>query len=127
LTNVPGSSDYFLGGVISYADEAKQRLLRVRPETLQTYGAVSRQTVLEMAQGVRNLLRAEVGLSVSGIAGPGGGTAQKPVGYTWIGLSAPGCETAWQHTWDGDRLLNKENSAQAALQHLVEFLQADQS
>jgi PncC family amidohydrolase len=125
LTNVPGSSDYFLGGVISYANEAKQRLLGVRPETLQTYGAVSRQTVLEMAQGVRQLLSADVGLSVSGIAGPGGGSPEKPVGLTWVGLNAPGHEMAWQHFWDGDRLRNKEFSAQAVLQHLVEFLQAD--
>ena len=125
LTNVPGSSDYFLGGVISYANAAKLNLLGVHLETLETFGAVSRQTVLEMAGGVRHLLSADVGLSVSGIAGPGGGTAGKPVGLTWIGLSAPGYEMAWQHTWDGDRLDNKERSAQAVLQHLVEFLQAD--
>jgi PncC family amidohydrolase len=125
LTNVPGSSDYFLGGVISYANEAKLRLLAVHLETLETFGAVSRQTVLEMAGGVRQLLSADIGLSVSGIAGPGGGTVEKPIGLTWIGLSAPGCEMAWQHTWDGDRLYNKECSAQAVLQHLVEFLQAD--
>jgi PncC family amidohydrolase len=125
LTNVPGSSDYFLGGVISYANDAKLRLLGVHLETLETFGAVSRQTVLEMACGVRRLLSADVGLSVSGIAGPGGGTPEKPVGLTWIGLSASGYELAWQHTWDGNRLENKERSAQAVLQHLVEFLQAD--
>lgn len=126
LTNVPGSSDYFLGGVISYANEAKARLLGVHWETLEVFGAVSRQTVLEMAQGVRQLLSADIGLSVSGIAGPGGGTTEKPVGLTWIGLSTPGCETAWQHTWNGDRIFNKEHSAQAVLQHLVEFLHSDQ-
>ena len=78
LTNVPGSSDYFLGGVISYANEAKLSLLGVHLETLETFGAVSRQTVLEMAGGVRHLLSADVGLSVSGIAGPGGGTPVNP-------------------------------------------------
>ncbi len=124
LTNVPGSSDYFLGGVISYANAAKLSLLGVHLDTLETYGAVSRQTVLEMAGGVRHLLSADVGLSVSGVAGPGGGTAGKPVGLTWIGLSSPGYEMAWQHTWDGDRLYNKERSAQAVLQHLIEFLQS---
>jgi PncC family amidohydrolase len=73
---VPGSSDYFLGGVISYANEAKARLLGVNWETLDTHGAVSRETVLEMACGVRQLLSADIGMSVSGIA-PGGGTPEK--------------------------------------------------
>ena len=125
VTNVPGSSDYFLGGVISYANAAKQNLLGVRPETLEVSGAVSRQVVLEMAQGVRRLLSADVGLSVSGVAGPGGGTPEKPVGLTWVGLDAPGYSNAWQHIWEGDRLQNKQASAQAVLQHLVEFLLAD--
>lgn len=95
LTNVPGSSDYYLGGVIAYANEAKVHLLGVSLETLETCGAVSRETVLEMASGVRQLLSADIGLSVSGIAGPGGGTSEKPLGLTWIGLSAPGYENAW--------------------------------
>jgi len=125
LTNVPGSSDYYIGGIIAYANEAKMRLLGVRWDTLEKYGAVSRQTVLEMARGVRQSLSADIGLSVSGIAGPGGGTPEKPAGLTWIGLSAPDYENAWQHIWSGDRIFNKEHSAQAVLQHLVDFLQAN--
>lgn len=93
LTNVPGSSDYFLGGVISYANDAKVRLLGVRWDTLETFGAVSRETVLEMAHSVRQLLSADIGLSVSGIAGPGGGTPEKPLGLTWIGLSTQNYES----------------------------------
>jgi len=80
--------------------------------------------VLEMARGVRTALEADVGLSVSGIAGPDGGTVEKPVGYTWIGLSAPGFEQAWQFNWLGDRLKNKELSTEAALQLLVDYLKS---
>jgi len=125
ITNVPGSSVYFVGGVVSYANAVKIALVGVRPQTLEMHGAVSRETVIEMARGVRVALKADIGIAISGIAGPGGGTAEKPVGLTWIGLSALGYEMAWQHTWAGDRLYNKESSAQAVLQHLVEFLQAD--
>jgi len=122
LTNVPGSSDYYLGGVVSYANEAKLRLAGVRPETLEKHGAVSQATVLEMARGVRLALDAHIGVSISGVAGPGGGTPAKPVGTTWIGLSAPGCEQAWHFVWEGDRLHNKERSAQMALELLAEYL-----
>ena len=124
LTNVPGSSIYYQGSVTAYAYEAKVRLLGVRWETLEKYGSVSREVVLEMARGVRTALEADVGLSVSGIAGPDGGTVEKPVGYTWIGLSAPGFEQAWQFNWLGDRLKNKELSTEAALQLLVDFLKS---
>jgi len=122
LTNVPGSSDYFLGGVIAYANEVKAQLLGVRWQTLQLHGAVSRATALEMARGVRLLFSAEIGMSVSGIAGPGGGTPEKPVGLTWIGLSAENMEYARQYLWEGDRIQNKEQSAQAVLAQLTAFL-----
>jgi PncC family amidohydrolase len=124
ITNVPGSSEYYLGGVISYAYEAKVRLLGVRWETLNTYGAVSRETVLEMARGVRAALGAEIGLAVSGIAGPGGGTPEKPVGTTWIGLSVANYEQAWHFVWSGNRLKNKKISAEMTLQLLVEYLRS---
>ncbi len=124
ITNVPGSSDYYLGSVTAYAYEAKVRLLGVSWDTLNTFGAVSRETVLEMARGVRAALGAEIGLSVSGIAGPGGGTPEKPVGTTWIGLSAAGYEGAWHYAWSGDRLQNKELSAEMALRLLVDYLNA---
>jgi PncC family amidohydrolase len=123
LTNVPGSSDYFLGGIVAYSYEAKARLLGVSWETLNRSGAVNRETVLQMARGARQALGADIGLSVSGIAGPGGGSSEKPVGLTWIGLCAPDFESAWQYTWDGDRLQNKEQSAEQGLRLLMEYLQ----
>jgi nicotinamide-nucleotide amidase len=123
ITNVAGSSAYYLGGVTAYANEAKVRLLGVNPETLERFGAVSEQTVLEMARGIRYTLGADIGLSVSGIAGPAGGTPEKPVGTVWIGLSAASEKIARHYLWAGDRLLIKEQAAQAALQLLLEHLQ----
>lgn len=122
LTNIPGSSDYFLASVTSYANEAKVRLLGVSWATLEKYGAVSQETVLEMAGGIRRALDADIGLSVSGIAGPGGGSSDKPVGTTWVGLSAPGVESAWRNVWPGDRLQVKQQAAEEALRLLVEYL-----
>ena len=122
ITDVPGSSDYFVGGVAAYAYEAKVALLGVSWDTLQTYGAVSRETVLEMARGARQALQADVAISVSGIAGPGGGLPNKPVGTTWIGLSAPEGEWARIFCFEGNRLQNKSSSAEAALQMLTDYL-----
>ncbi len=123
LTNVPGSSTYYQGSITAYAYDAKVRLLGVRWETLEAHGAVSEAVVLEMARGVRRALGADVGLSVSGIAGPGGGTPEKPVGTTWIGLSTPEKDLAVLTVGQGDRLANKEHSAEEALQLLVRTLQ----
>jgi PncC family amidohydrolase len=125
ITNIPGSSTYYMGSVTAYAYEAKVRLLGVRWETLEKYGAVSKETVLEMSRGVRKALAADIGIAVSGIAGPGGGTAEKPVGLTWIGLSAADVDEAWRFIWDGDRLQVKEHSAEQALQMLVDYLNAE--
>jgi PncC family amidohydrolase len=122
ITNVPGSSTYFIGGVASYAYEAKVRLLGVRWETLEAHGAVSRETVLEMARGVRAAFATDIGLSVSGIAGPGGGTPEKPVGFTWIGLSAPDYEDAWSFRFNGERLQIKAAAAEQALCQTVDYL-----
>ena len=122
VTNVAGSSVYYLGGITAYANETKERLLYVGKQTLEVYGAVSRETILEMARGVRQALGSDIGLSTSGIAGPGGGTPAKPVGLTWIGLSATGIDQAWQHSWPGERLAVKEQTAEAALRHLVGYL-----
>lgn len=129
ITNVPGSSDYYLGSVTAYAYEVKEQLLGVRHETLMTYGAVSRECVIEMARGVRKALSGGfpleniLGLSISGIAGPGGATADKPVGTVWVGMSSPKGEWAWRFYWKGDRIQNKELSAQAALQLVIYYLQ----
>jgi PncC family amidohydrolase len=122
LTNVPGSSDYFLGGLIAYANAAKQALLGVQPATLAEHGAVSAEAAREMARGARLALGADLAVSVTGIAGPGGGTPDKPVGLTWIGLNAADVELARRFVWDADRAGNKERSAAAALQLLLDYL-----
>lgn len=129
VTNIPGSSDYYLGSVTAYAYEVKESLLGVRHETLQKFGAVSRETVIEMAKGVRKALSGGfplekvIGVSVSGIAGPGGGLPGKPVGTVWVGLSAGNEAWAWKYHWHGDRIQNKEESAQAVLQLVVDYLE----
>jgi PncC family amidohydrolase len=125
ITNVPGSSTYYMGSVTAYAYEAKVRLLGVRWETLEKYGAVSKETVMEMARGVCRALAADVGISVSGIAGPGGGTPEKPVGTTWIGLSAEDIDEAWCFHWPGSRIQVKEKSAEQALQLLADYLASE--
>ena len=123
ITNVPGSSDYFVGGVVAYANEAKVTQLGISRDTLDAHGAVSQETALEMAHGVRILFDAQVGVSVTGIAGPGGGGPGKPVGLTWIGLSTPEGNSARRFDWDGDRARNKELSAEAALKMELDYLQ----
>jgi len=122
LTDVPGSSDYFLGGIVAYAYEAKAALLDVSWDTLRAVGAVSREVVLEMARGARKALSADLAVSVSGIAGPGGGLPGKPVGTTWLGLATPNGEWARRFVWDSDRRGNKELSAEAALQFVLDYL-----
>ena len=122
LTNMPGSSDYFIGGVVAYAYEAKERILSVRHDTLYEYGAVSEQTALEMARGARRLFLSDVALSVTGIAGPGGGMPDKPVGLVYIALSARDQETCRHFVWNSDREGNKAHSAQAALEMLVAYV-----
>jgi PncC family amidohydrolase len=89
LTSVPGSSDYFIGGVIAYSNEIKTDLLSVSPSTLKKFGTVSEETVGEMANGVKKLLKTDVGISISGIAGPTGGTEKKPVGTVALGVDIP--------------------------------------
>lgn len=124
LTNVPGSSEYFLGGVVSYADTVKHDMLGVSGETLLHHGAVSQKSALEMALGVCRLLGAHLGLAVTGIAGPGGGSAEKPVGLTWIAVITPQGERIERYLWEGDRKENKNSSAEAALRLLLDELEA---
>lgn len=123
ITDVPGSSRYFLGGVVSYADAAKVALLRVRRETISTRGAVSREVVEEMACGVRAALGADVGLATTGIAGPGGGTDEKPVGTVCVGLAWAG--GTWSRRYDlgrRERDWVKGLTAQLALDALRRWL-----
>jgi PncC family amidohydrolase len=123
ITDISGSSDYFLGGIIAYAYGAKENLLGVRHETLWQFGAVSRETVREMARGVRRAFAADIGVSITGIAGPGGGMPNKPIGLVWIGLCTYDGEWSKSFHWKGDRVENKISSAQAALQIIYDYLQ----
>ena len=123
ITNISGSSEYFPGGVVAYAYEAKVNLLGVSWDTLNVHGAVSAETVLEMARGVRKIFNADIGISVSGIAGPTGGLPEKPVGTTWFGLVTGTGEWTRHFVWDGDRVHNKQFSSEAALQFVVDYLE----
>ncbi|MEA2576365.1 MAG: nicotinamide-nucleotide amidase [Chloroflexia bacterium] len=123
LTELSGSSGYFLGGVMAYADTAKVRLLGVDERTIMAHGAVSGPVALEMAVGVRRVTGSDIAISITGIAGPSGGTEQKPVGTTYIGLSGLGNEQVERFVWSGDRAANRAASVQAALRMLVELLE----
>jgi len=122
ITNISGSSTYYLGSITAYAYRAKVRLLDVSWDTLEKHGAVSEEAISEMALGVRRALTADVGIAVSGIAGPTGGTPEKPVGYTWIGLSTVEGVKTLQHTAGGNRVENKQEIAQLALEFLYDYL-----
>jgi PncC family amidohydrolase len=122
ITDVPGSSDYFLGGVTAYSDLVKERLLGVKRETLIAVGSASEETAQEMAQGARLTIGSDVGISVTCIAGPGGGTDEKPVGLTYIGASTPDGEWFERHVFQGDRKSIKESAADAALELLLNAL-----
>lgn len=116
LTDCAGSSAYVAGGVVSYSNEAKMRLLGVCEATLIAHGAVSEAVAGEMARGALALFDADYALSVTGIAGPGGGSAEKPVGLTYIGLAGPqGLLRVARHVWAGDRVDNKAASVEAGL------------
>ncbi len=121
ITDVSGSSAYFTGGVVSYSYAAKEALLGVDHDTLIEQGAVSEPVARQMARGARLRLEADVAISITGVAGPTGGTAEKPVGLTWIGLSDSSGERAERFMWKGDRAANREQSVQAALRMLVEW------
>ena len=115
LTAVPGSSEVFLGGVISYADDLKRELLGVRDATLASCGAVSERAVAEMAVGVRKVAGADVGIAVTGIAGPGGGTSEKPVGTVWICVAVGEELGAEMHRFGGERDEVRRASVDAAV------------
>lgn len=87
ITSVPGSSEYFKGGIVAYSNEVKASLLQVSARTLELHGAVSRETVMEMAQGAMKTLKTDCAIATSGVAGPGGGTPEKPVGTVWIAVA----------------------------------------
>ncbi len=118
ITGVPGSSDYFRGGVIAYSDDVKKRLLGVRAGTLKRFGAVSKEVALEMAEGARDRARADCGIGITGIAGPGGGSPDKPVGLVHIAVVCDHAARAREHRFAGDRCVVRGQAVQAALELL---------
>ena len=123
ITNIPGSSRCYLGSVVSYSNDVKNKLLGVAEETLKEHGAVSRQCATEMADGVRKLLCSDIGVSITGIAGPGGGTQEKPVGLVYIALSSKDGTECKKFNFSGNRKENKKSSADAALAMLEAYFE----
>ena len=122
ITNVPGSSDYYKGSVTAYSDEVKIKIIGVKEDTINKYGAVSYQVAEEMAQGGRKILAADICLADTGIAGPGGAALEKPVGLFYVGLSHKAGTCSQKHNFQGNREQNKRNTAEAALGLLKEYL-----
>lgn len=119
LTDISGSSAYVQGGIITYSNEAKMNLLGVDEQTLILYGAVSPETAREMALNTKRMFGANVGIGITGIAGPGGGTPEKPVGLVYIGVASGDSVEAFRYVWDGDRIANKRYSAEQALRLIL--------
>lgn len=122
ITDVPGSSEYFLGSVVAYAYEAKEGLLDVPHDLLLQHGAVSEPIARELAKNARAKFGADVAIGITGIMGPGGATPTKPLGLTYIALFAPNADWCRRFIWTGNRLENKRDSANAALEILHEYL-----
>jgi nicotinamide-nucleotide amidase len=118
ITSVPGSSDYFRGGVVAYSDDLKRRLLGVRAGTLRKHGAVSEAVALEMARGARDRGRTDCGIGVTGVAGPGGGSPAKPVGLVYVAVVCDRVARAKEHRFPGDRSAVREQAVQSALELL---------
>lgn len=122
VTNVPGSSDYYKGSVTAYSNEVKIKVVGVKEDTINKYGAVSYQVAEEMAQGGRKILAADICLADTGIAGPGGATPGKPAGLFYIGLSHQAGTYSQTHSFQGNREQNKQSAVEAALAWLKEYL-----
>lgn len=120
LTTIPGSSGYFVGGVVSYSNPVKRALLGVSDALLTAHGAVSAQVALAMAAGVRERLGADMAVAVTGVAGPDGGSPEKPVGLVYIAVHDRLGADVRRYHWDGDRAANIRASAVAALELLIE-------
>jgi PncC family amidohydrolase len=124
ITETPGSSAYYVGGFVTYSDESKQAMVGVPADVLTAHGAVSAQAAIAMAAGGRDRTGAEIGVSVSGIAGPDGGSQAKPVGLTYVAVVDADGTVVRRYLWAGSRAENKRSSAQAALELVLERIQA---
>ena len=123
ITSVPGSSDYFKGGVVAYSNEAKVRILRVDEKIIQNKGAVSREVAISMAEGAKRVLNSDIGISDTGIAGPSGGTGDKPVGLFYVGIcDGRDFSYARRFVFKGQRKEKKQSAAQACLRLLEDYL-----
>lgn len=122
LTDSSGSSAYVMGSVVSYSNDVKARILRVSEHTLSTHGAVSEETAREMAEGVRHLIRTDIGVGITGIAGPGGGSREKPVGLVYIAVSDKKQTVAEKNIFSGTRAENKRSAVKKALAMIQEVV-----
>jgi PncC family amidohydrolase len=122
LTMEPGASTYFLGAVIAYSNYAKINVLGVPPLIIENHGAVSRETALAMAEAARHNFASDCAFSITGIAGPGGGSPEKPVGTVWFGFLVGGAHYSEMHTFKGDRTRIRQDAAQWALDYLLKLL-----
>lgn len=125
LTEIPGSSAWFLGGVISYDNRVKAGVLGVPEVTLAAHGAVSAQVAVAMAEGARSVIGTDLAVAITGVAGPGGGSDAKPVGLTYVAVADRRGDQVARHTWPHDRSGNKRASAAAALELLLARLDAE--
>jgi nicotinamide-nucleotide amidase len=126
ITDVPGCSDYFMGSVVAYDNRVKQNVLGVEEATLIQYGAVSEPTAYQMAQGARKALGVDWAVSITGIAGPGGGTAEKPVGLVYIGVAGPNGTTVKEYRlWHGDRTQLRLRASKFALHDVLERIKSE--
>jgi nicotinamide-nucleotide amidase len=122
---VSGSSSYFQGGVVSYSNQSKADMLHVDSETIQKHGAVSAETAEEMARGIRERMKADMGVAVTGIAGPEGGSREKPVGTVYIGLDSPNAIFSRRYRFWGRRKQVKLNTSMMALDWVRRFMNGD--
>ena len=122
ITEIPGSSAYFVGGLVTYDNDVKMALADVPPNVLDAHGAVSAQVAVAMAEGTRRRLGVDVAVSVTGVAGPDGGSDTKPVGLTYVGIADAEGDDVRRHLWSEDRSGNKRASAAAALSLVLERL-----
>ncbi len=127
LTDVAGCSEYFQGSIVAYSNDIKKNMLGVKEETLNLFGAVSEQTALAMAIGIRQLFQTTIGVSITGIAGPGGGTAEKPVGLVYVAVSGPTGDTIKKFNFNGDRTEIKQKVVDAALVLIQVYLTLEKS
>ncbi len=122
ITEIPKSSDYFKGGIIAYSNEIKNKIVGVKNKTLKKFGAVSEQTAKEMALGVKKITNSDIGISITGIAGPGGGTKTKPVGLVYIGIAIEGKLKVKKNIFSGNRQQIRKKACKNALSMLNQLL-----